>query len=378
MQHRQKAAIPFHIPYVSGEEEGYLKEVIRRGEFSGDGYFTQRSEQWLERFTRVEKVLLTSSCTHALEMCAMLCDIQPGDEVIMPSFNFVSAANAFVLRGAKIVFVDIRPDTMNIDEQLIEQAINSRTKAIVVVHYGGVACEMEKIMELAAKHGLKVIEDAAHCIGACYKGRHPGAIGHLGTISFHASKNIHCGEGGALLVNDPEMVQRAEVIREKGTNRKAFIRGMVERYSWVALGSSYLASEFNAAFLFGQLPHIEKVNAFRLSLQAEYESRLRSIRQLEFPSCPPQCSSNGHIFYIKCENEQVRNGLQHFLEKKGIQAFFHYIPLHTSLAGKTYGRFAGAEKYTTLESSRLLRLPAFFGFSGLESVCTAIEEFYNA
>ncbi|MCO6493526.1 MAG: dTDP-4-amino-4,6-dideoxygalactose transaminase [Phaeodactylibacter sp.] len=377
MQKRQKTEIPFHVPFVSGEEEGYLKEVIKRGEFSGDGYFTRLSEQWLEHFTRAEKVLLTSSCTHALEMCAMLCNIQPGDEVIMPSFNFVSAANAFVLREAKVVFIDIRPDTMNIDEQLIEAAINGQTKAIVVVHYGGVACEMEAIMKVAARYGLKVIEDAAHGIGAWYKERHLGTIGHLGVLSFHASKNIHCGEGGALLINDPEMVQTAEVIREKGTNRKAFISGAVEKYSWVSLGSSYLASELNAAFLYGQLPHIEKVNAFRLSVKAEYERRLQNMGHLGYSSCPPFCFSNGHIFYIKCESEQVRDSLRQSLENKGIEAFFHYIPLHSSLAGKNFGRFSGVEKYTTVESSKLLRLPSYFGFAGSETVCAAIEEFFD-
>lgn len=377
MKQRQKTIIPFHIPFVSGEEEGYLKEAVQRGEFSGDGYFTQRSEQWLERFTHAGKVLLTSSCTHALEMCAMLCDIQPGDEVIMPSFNFVSAANAFALRGAKIVFVDIRPDTMNIDEQLIGQAINSRTKAIVVVHYGGIACEMEAIMDLAEKHGLTVIEDAAHCIGAYYKGQHLGTVGHLGTISFHASKNIHCGEGGALLINDSKLVQPAEVIREKGTNRKAFIRGMVEKYSWVALGSSYLTSELNAAFLFGQLSYIERVNACYFNLKAKYKERLSCLGRLEFVSTPSHCSANGHIFYIKCKDREERDSLQLFLGRQGIEAYFHYVPLHSSPAGIHNGWFAGMDKYTSIESSRLLRLPVFFAFSEWEAVCIAIEDFFS-
>ena len=377
MQHNPKTIVPFHIPFVSGKEEGYLKEAIHRGEFSGDGHFTHLSEQWLEQFTGAGRVLLTSSCTHALEACALLCNIQPGDEVIMPSFNFVSAANAFALRGARIVFVDIRPDTLNIDERLIEPAVTNRTKAIVVVHYGGVSCEMDAIMELADRHGLVVIEDAAHGIGASYKGRHLGAIGHLGTLSFHASKNIHCGEGGALLVNDPEMARRLEVIREKGTNRKAFLQGEVEKYSWIGLGSSYLMSELNAAFLYGELAHVEYVNKARLAIVKEYEEILGNQHWVEYPVLPPHCLPNGHIFYIKCSDEAVRDELQAYLAHKGIKAYFHYVPLHSSAAGRVYGRFAGMDEYTTRESARLLRLPVFPGFSGVRAVCSAIEEFFT-
>lgn len=377
MQNSLTTRIPFHIPFVSGDEHGYIEEVFKRREFSGAGYFTQRSEQWLERFTLSDKILLTSSCTHALEMSAILCEIQPGDEVIMPSFNFVSAANAFALRGAKIVFVDIRPDTMNIDEALIEKAISKRTKAIVVVHYGGVACEMDTIMDLAIKNNLRVVEDAAHGIGAYFKGRHLGTIGHFGVISFHDSKNIHCGEGGALLINDREMAQKAEIIREKGTNRMAFFQKKVDKYSWVSLGSSYLASELNAAYLFGQLAHIERVNAFRLEVQAKYRECLESLERVELLLGPTSRLSNGHIFYIKCKDGDQRSLLQKFLAKEGIEAFFHYTPLHSSFAGRKYGRFVGTDKYTTTESSRLLRLPLFFGFSEWETVCTMIEKFYS-
>ena len=358
--------IPFNLPFISGEEFQYVQKAISNKDLSGDGYFTHRCQQSLKAITEAKKVLLTTSCTHALEMCALLADIQEGDEVIMPSFTFVSSANAFVLRGAKIVFVDIRPDTMNIDERLIESAITKKTKAILVMHYAGVACEMDSIMELAKKYKLTVIEDAAQCIGAYYKNRHLGTIGHLGTLSFHSTKNIHCGEGGALLVNNERFAERAEILRDKGTNRKAFMKGMVNKYSWVDIGSSYVMSELNAAFLFAQLMQLKEITQKRLALWEHYKKWSEDqglLESFEFPFIPEHCIPNGHIFFVKCKDKAARSRLIDNLKKNGIQSAFHYVPLHSSVSGKIHGRFHGLDRFTTLESNRLLRLPLYIGLS---------------
>lgn len=371
--------IKFNVPFTNGREAEMIKEAIRLAEFSGGGYFTKLVEKWLSEYTGAQRVLLTSSCTHALEMCALLCDIQPGDEVIMPSFNFVSAANAFVLRGARIVFVDIRPTTMNVSEEHIEAAITPRTKAILVMHYGGASCDMDWIMELADKKKIWVIEDAAHCIGATYKGRHLGTIGHLGAISFHATKNIHCGEGGALIINRKNLIQRAEVIREKGTNRKVFLQGMVDKYTWVDIGSSYTMSELNAAFLWAQLPTVEQVNAHRVSLWQKYFTELEALQEIDKMECLSYDAHNGHIFFVKthCQDERVR--LTDFLKEHAVEAYFHYLPLHTSQAGLTYGEFQGQDLYTSRESTRLLRLPLHPLLSELDidRVINLIFQFYR-
>ncbi|GLR19014.1 dTDP-4-amino-4,6-dideoxygalactose transaminase [Portibacter lacus] len=344
--------IPFNEPLVIGTEERYIKDAIARKEFSGQGYYTRSCEKKLEGYTKASKVLLTSSCTHALEMSALLLDIQHGDEIIMSSFNFVSAANAFVLRGAKIIFVDIRPDTLNIDEKLIEAAITPKTKAILVMHYGGVPCEMDYIMQLADRYQLKVIEDAAHCIGSFYNGRHLGTIGHLGTLSFHATKNIQCGEGGALLINDHSYTERAEIIREKGTNRQNFIQGKVDKYTWVDIGSSYLMSELTAAFLYGQLLEIDSVTRKRLEIWKTYKEGIKHEKTaIE--------TGNGHIFYIICKSLNDRNLLVEKLNNVNISAYFHYLPLHKSHEGKRSSIFNGKDNYTTYISECVLRLPLY-------------------
>lgn len=355
------STIPFNIPYISGIEEQYVHQAIQGRNLAGDGPFTKECQNLLEERTKSPCVLLTTSCTHALELSALLCEIQPGDEVIMSSFTFVSSANAFVLRGAKIVFVDVRPDTMNIDENKIEAAITENTKAILVMHYAGVACAMNEIMEIADRHHLFVIEDAAQCIDAFYYQKHLGTIGHLGAFSFHSTKNIHCGEGGALLVNDKRLKERAEVIREKGTNRKSFLRGEVDKYSWVDIGSSYLMSELNAAFLFGQLQNLKMVSETRNALWNLYMSSFNALKEkINLPFVPNHCIHNGHIFFIKCEDKSSRNDIIKMLKSYGISATFHYVPLHTSDFGKVKGRFSGEDQRTTKESNRLLRLPLFF------------------
>ncbi len=355
--------IPFNVPLVTGKEEAYIAEVMHSKKFSGDGSFTKRCNAWLQQFTKTHKALLTTSCTHAMEMASLLIDIQPGDEVIMPSFTFVSTANPFVLRGAKIVFVDVRSDTMNMDERLIEAAITEKTKAIVPVHYAGVGCAMDVIMDIAHRHQLWVVEDAAQCVGAYYQGKHLGSIGHLGCLSFHDTKNIQCGEGGALLINDPALMKRAEIIREKGTNRAAFLRGEVDKYTWVDSGSSYLPSELNAAFLLAQLEQVEGVTEKRRSLwQAYYELLQPLVRQglLELPQVPENCHHNGHIFYIKLRDIEQRQEVIEHLKQQDIYSVFHYVPLHTAMAGKIYGAFFGEDQFTTIESERLLRLPMYY------------------
>lgn len=374
--------INFNVPPYVGKEEEYISQAIRAQKICGDGMFTQRCSKWLEEKTGTAKALLTTSCTHATEMAALLCDIKPGDEVIMPSFTFVSTADAFVLRGAKVVFVDIRPDTMNIDEKLIESAITPKTRAIIPVHYAGVACEMDEIMNIAQKHNLKVIEDAAQGMMSTYKGRALGTIGDYGCYSFHETKNYSMGEGGALLINNSEMIESAEIIREKGTNRSKFFRGQVDKYTWVNYGSSYLPSELNAAYLFAQLEYADEINEFRLGKWKRYYEGLSDLAEkgyIELPTVPENCTHNAHMFYIKTKDLEERTRLITFLEKKEVKAVFHYIPLHSAPAGKMFGRFNGEDKFTTKESERLVRLPMYFGLQDEDQnkVIDLIHTFYK-
>lgn len=356
--------IPFNRPPVLGTELNYIQQAICSDKLSGDGHFTRLCEQWLEQQFHAHKVLLTPSCTAALEMAAILLDIQSGDEVIMPSYTFVSTANAFALRGAKIVFVDIRPDTMNIDETLIEQAITPKTKAIVPVHYAGVACEMDSIMALAEKYRLWVVEDAAQGVNAFYKGKALGTIGHIGCYSFHETKNITAGgEGGAIVINQPELTDRAEIIREKGTDRQQFFRGEVDKYSWRDLGSSFLMSEIQAAYLYAQLQGLAQIQQKRKMIWQRYFDALQPLAEkgiVELPYIPQGCQANAHLFYMKWQNLKERTDFIHAMKSKGILTVFHYVPLHSSPAGEQFGRFYGEDKWTTKESERLVRLPLFF------------------
>lgn len=366
--------IPFNIPPYIGNEEKYMHEAILQRKICGDGEFTQKCSEWLEKQSDSKKVLLTTSCTHALELAALLCDIQPGDEVIMPSYTFVSTADAFVLRRAVPVFVDVRPDTMNIDENLVEAAVTARTKAIVVVHYAGVSCEMDTIMDIALRHNLVVIEDAAQGVMATYKGKALGNIGNFGCFSFHETKNYSMGEGGALLIHNEEDIESAEIIREKGTNRSQFFRGMVDKYTWVDKGSSYLPSELNAAYLFAQLEHAEEINDKRRLLYKLYYKLLLPFSEkgyIDLPVIPEGCSSNGHMFYIKVKDLEERTALIQHLKKHGIIAAFHYVPLHSAPAGLKYGRFNGEDIYTTKESERLLRLPMYYELTEEEVIKVA-------
>lgn len=355
--------IDFNRPAFVGQELEYIKDAVHRGMLCGDGEYTKKCSGWMQERFRVNQVMLTTSCTHALEMAAYLADIRPGDEVIMPSYTFVSTADAFVLRGAEIVFTDIRPDTMNMDEQLIEQAVTSKTKAIVPVHYAGVACEMDTIMRLAGKYDLKVIEDAAQGVDAFYKGRALGTIGDFGCYSFHETKNYTMGEGGALLFQKQEYLERAEVLREKGTDRSKFFRGQVDKYRWVDYGSSYLPSELNAAYLFAQLEACDKINKKRMEIYEYYHRNLSCLTEqgsIEQPFVPEECIHNAHMYYIKVRDVEVRTRLIAYLRKKGICSVFHYVPLHSAPAGRRFGRFCGEDVYTTKESERLLRLPMFY------------------
>ena len=375
--------IPFNKPAHVGKEEDYLREAINNHKLCGDGPFTQKCHQWFETTFNTPKALLTTSCTHALEMSAILTNIQAGDEVISPSFTFVSTVNAFALRGAKIVFVDIRKDTMNIDETLIEAAITPRTKAIAVVHYAGVACEMDAIMAIAKRYGLIVIEDAAQGVMSTYKGRYLGTISDLGCYSFHETKNYTMGEGGALLINDPTLIQRAEIIREKGTNRSRFFRGQVDKYTWVDLGSSYLPSELNAAYLYAQLEEAQTINIDRIKTWNTYHTAFQDLanaRKIELPHIPETCVHNAHMYYIKCKDLDERTRLIRFLKDAGIHAVFHYIPLHSSEAGLQFGVFHGQDNVTTVESERLLRLPLYYGMTDeeIDQVITMVHAFYVA
>ncbi|MDU5109600.1 MAG: dTDP-4-amino-4,6-dideoxygalactose transaminase [Clostridium sp.] len=368
--------INFNVPPCVGKEEKYLAEAIKQNrKLCGDGPFTKKCSEWFEKNFLTKKALLTTSCTHALEMAAILCGINPGDEIIAPSYTFVSTVNAFVLRGAKIVFVDIRPDTMNIDENLIEAAITEKTKAIVPVHYAGVACEMDKIMEIAKKHNLYAIEDAAQGVISTYKGKALGTIGDIGCYSFHETKNYIMGEGGAILINNNKFIERAEIIREKGTNRSKFFRGEIDKYSWVDLGSSFLPSELNAAYLYAQLEEADNINEKRLNIWNRYYDGLTQLKNkgvLELPYIPKECNHNAHMFYVKVKNLEERTKLINYLKEKDIMSVFHYIPLHSSKAGIHFGRFNGQDNYTTKESERLLRLPLYYDLK-LEEVNLIIE-----
>ena len=380
MEKAQK--IPFNIPLVTGKEIKYLENSFTSGKLSGDGQYTKKCSQLLSQKTGCQKVLLTTSCTHAIEMAALLLDVREGDEIIMPSFTFVSTANPFVLRGGKIVFVDVDPDTMNINANLIEPAITEKTKGIVPIHYAGVACDLEKIMAIAKKYNLFVVEDAAQCIGASYKGKPLGTFGDFGALSFHDTKNIHCGEGGALLINNPLYFEKAEIIREKGTNRAKFLRGEIDKYSWVGIGSSYLPSELNAAFLLAQLEEETAVTGKRLKLWGKYNEALNSLANdgyISLPQIPAECIHNGHIFFIKCKNLEERQKLISYLKQRNIYSVFHYVPLHSAKAGLESGKFVGEDIYTTVDSERLLRLPMYFDLK-LEEVtriCDTIKRFYE-
>lgn len=355
--------IPFNKPSFTGKELEYIQDaILNRWHISGDGYYTKKCQELMEKKFGAKKVLLTTSCTHALEMAAILLDLKKGDEVIMPSYTFVSTANAVMLRGAKPVFVDIRPDTKNIDENLIEEKITSKTKAIIPVHYAGVSCEMDKIMEIAKKHNLYVIEDAAQGVNAKYKGKYLGTIGHLGCYSFHETKNVICGEGGALVINDEKFIERAEIIREKGTNRNQFFRGEVDKYTWVDIGSSYVPSDILAAFLYAQLEKINEINNVRKKI---YEYYLHEFSELEneevvsLPKIPPECTSNYHMFCLLLKDEQERDSLIKHLKQKDIVSVFHYVPLHTSKMGRKLGYKEGDLPVTEGVSRRLLRLPVY-------------------
>jgi len=374
--------IPFNKPPLAGNEKKYILESIHSSKISGDGLFTKKCHQWFEDKLKCKKVLLTTSCTHALEMCAIILDIKEGDEVIMPSYTFVSTANAFVLRGAKIVFIDIREETMNIDETKIEEAITDKTKVIVPVHYAGVGCEMDTIMDLADKYNLFVVEDAAQGMMSSYKDKPLGTIGHFGTFSFHETKNYtSAGEGGLLIINDEKFINRAEVIREKGTNRSQFFRGMVDKYSWVDVGSSYLMNDMSASYLWGQLEKAEEINQDRLRSWNIYNSNLKELEEKNFivlPTIPNSSTHNAHMFYIKVKNLELRTKLIKWLSSHEIVSVFHYIPLHSSVAGVKFGRFNGKDEFTTKDSERLLRLPLFYNISEIEIkvITDRIKEFF--
>lgn len=373
--------LPFNKPYMTGKELWYISEAHHRGQLAGDGVFTNRCHAWLEQRTGCSKALLTHSCTAALEMAALLTDLQPGDEVIMPSYTFVSTANAFVLRGAVPVFVDIREDTLNIDETLIEEAITSRTKAIVPVHYAGVGCEMDVICAIARKHNLLVIEDAAQGIMATYKGRPLGGIGDLGCLSFHETKNVISGEGGALLVNRTDLAARAEIIREKGTNRSQFFRGEVDKYTWVDVGSSYLPGEVIAAFLFAQMEEAVEITRQRLEIWNAYHEGFAALETsgcIRRPVIPESCGHNAHMYYLLLESEQARNRMLAVLKDKGVQAVFHYIPLHSAPAGKKFSRTSGALPRTDAASARLLRLPLWPGMNETDFVVDQVRAYYGS
>lgn len=374
--------IDFSRPVYVKESMSYIQQAVEQNHLCGDGSFTRKCTEWMEEHTGTERAMFTTSCTHAMELMALLMEIEPGDEVIMPSYTFASTADAFVLRGAKIVFADIRPDTMNIDENLIEQAITPRTKAIIVMHYAGVACEMDKIMEIARRHNLFVAEDAAQGMMASYKGKALGTIGDFGTYSFHETKNYTMGEGGVCLIQNREYIERAEIIREKGTDRSKFWRGEIDKYTWVDMGSSYLPSELNMAYLWGQLEIAEEINRERLSAWNRYYDGLSALAKqgmVTLPFVPEDCEHNAHMFYIKVRDEAERIKLIDFLKQRGVWAVFHYIPLHSTLAGKKFGRFSGEDRYTTKESLRLLRLPMYYGLEEeeIEFVIRAVYEFWG-
>lgn len=374
--------IKFNVPPFTGREIDYIRQAVENQKICGDGEFTKKCSEWIEKKTGTAKCLLTTSCTHATELTALLADIKEGDEVIMPSYTFVSTADAFVLRGAKAVFVDIRPDTMNIDEKLIEDAITEHTKAIVPVHYAGVACEMDTIMDIAKRHNLLVIEDAAQGIMADYKGKALGAIGDMGCFSFHETKNFSMGEGGALLLKDEKYIENAEIFREKGTDRSKYYRGQVDKYRWMNYGSSYLPSDMNAAYLWAQLEMADEITNTRLARWRQYDELLQPLKErglLELPTIPEGCVHNAHMYYAKAKDLQERTALIDFLKENGILSVFHYVPLHSAPAGIKFGRFHGEDKYTTKESERLFRLPMFYALTEEEVnyIVSKVKEFYH-
>lgn len=374
--------IPFNIPPFVGTEHQYMAQAVENRKLCGDGIFTKKCNAWMEERFCAQKVLLTTSGTTALDMAALLCDLKAGDEVILPSYTFSSTATAFVLAGAKLVFVDIRPDTMNIDETKIEAAITDRTRVIVPVHYAGVACEMDAVMDIAKRHGLLVVEDAAQGVMSTYKGQALGTIGDFGCYSFHETKNYTMGEGGALIINNPIYNERAEILREKGTNRSKFLRGQIDKYTWVDFGDSYLPSELNAAYLWAQLERADEINADRLDTWDQYQEGLKQLEdagKIQLPVIPEGCVHNAHMFYVKTKDIQERTELISFLKAKDVMAVFHYVPLHSAPAGKKYGRFHGTDRYTTLESERLVRLPLYYGMQDAEirAVVDALRAFYQ-
>ncbi len=382
MKYLDTPLIPFNIPPFTGKEAEYIANAIKNQKICGDGEYTKLCSDWIREKTGTKKCLLTTSCTHATEMASLLAEIQPGDEVIMPAFTFVSTADAFVLRGATPVFVDIRPDTMNIDETLIEEAITERTKAIVPVHYAGVSCEMDTIMDIAKRHNLIVIEDAAQGVMSTYKGRALGTIGDYGCFSFHETKNYSMGEGGAILIQREDVIEQAEIIREKGTNRAKFFRGQIDKYTWVAPGSSYLPSEMNAAYLWAQLEIADEINEKRLKMWNRYNEGLKSLvdeGHIELPFIPSECVHNAHMYYIKTKDLKERTDLINFLGENNVKATFHYVPLHSAPAGLKYGRFHGEDKYTTRESDRLVRLPMYYQLeeSEVDYVIKYVKAFYG-
>ena len=374
--------IDFNIPPFTGKELEYMQQAIKNKKICGDGEFTKKCSRWMEKKFQANHVLLTTSCTHALEMAAVLTQVKPGDEVILPSYTFVSTADAFVQRGATLVFVDIRPETMNLDERLIEDAITEKTKVIVPVHYAGVGCAMDEIMEIAARHHLMVVEDAAQGVYAYYKGRALGTIGDFGCYSFHETKNYSMGEGGALVFQNNDYLERAEIVREKGTDRSKFFRGQVDKYRWMDYGSSYLPSDLNAAYLWAQLEMAEKIREDRLKSWNYYHEELRSLADagyIEQPFIPDYAEHNAHMYYIKTKDLETRGKLIDFLAKREIHTVFHYVPLHSAPAGQKFGRFHGEDKYTTKESERLLRLPMYYQLKeeDQEQVVKAVKEFYE-
>ncbi len=374
--------ISFNVPPYVGTEEKYIHEAIRSQKICGDGQFTKECSQWMEAKFEAKRVLLTTSGTAALDMAMFLCGLKPGDEVILPSYTFSSAANAAVLAGARPVFVDIRPDTMNIDETKIEAAITEKTRAIIVVHYAGVACEMDTIMEIARRHHLKVVEDAAQGVMAKYKGRYLGTIGDFGCYSFHETKNYSMGEGGAIVINDPEYVERAEILREKGTNRSKFFRGQVDKYTWIDFGDSYLPSELNAAYLWAQLEKAEEIHEDRLKSWNRYYEGLKPLEdagKIALPVIPEGCEHNAHMFYIKCGGLQERTGFLAWMKEHGILSVFHYIPLHSAPAGLKFGRFSGEDRFTTRESERIARLPMYYRLNKEDQkfIMDQVLDFFN-
>lgn len=374
--------ISFNVPPFVGKEKDYISAAIDSRKICGDGEFTKKCDSWMEERTGAGKALLVTSGSTALDMAAVLAEVGPGDEVILPSYTFVSTANAFVLRGADLVFVDIRPDTQNIDEKLIEDAITDRTKVIAPVHYAGVGCEMDTIMDIAKRHNLIVVEDAAQGVMSKYKGRSLGSIGDYGCYSFHETKNYSMGEGGALLINDESKIDRAEIIREKGTDRSKFLKGVIDKYTWVDMGSSYLPSELNAAYLWAQLESADDINSNRMSSWNAYFEMLKPLADkecIELPVIPEECEHNAHMFYIKVKDIDERSSLAAHLKENGVQAVFHYVPLHSAPAGGRFGRFHGEDKYTTNTFERLLRLPMYYGLNPdeVQFVCEKIKEFYK-